>query len=139
MVKDTSTTRDTCAISVPHTIFPGPVQALHIQLGHLSRAQLNQILARHYYSPGHHQVVEDITKSCTQCISLKLLPKVPVPQHTTPRTGFAKRFSADVIKRAGQIVLVINEDLTNYTWTKLLEIRHPRCLRRLSRPHSFLF
>ena len=62
------------AISVPHIMFPGLIQALHLKLNHPSKLQLERVSSRYFYSPGHARIVAEVTDNCDVCASLKQLP-----------------------------------------------------------------
>ena len=49
------------AISVPHIMFPGLIQALHLKLNHPSKLQLERISSRYFYTPGHARIVAEVT------------------------------------------------------------------------------
>ena len=101
-------------ISVPHRLFGGLCQALHLRFSHPSKAQLSQIISRHYYSPGFQAVINETVDQCSQCLSLKTLPKVLKEFTTTPLGLVGEKFSSDVMMRAGQKFLVTAEDLSGY-------------------------
>ena len=59
------------AISIPHALFPGLANALHIRLDHPSKAQLGGLLSRYFYSPGWRAIVDSVSDNCHQCVALK--------------------------------------------------------------------
>ena len=93
-------------IAVPQKLFPGLANALHVKTSHLSKAQLTKLLARHFYSPGQTKVISDISDHCYTCLSLRKLPKQLFPEVTTTTDGFGSNFSADVIVRLKQKILL---------------------------------
>ena len=94
------------AISVPHIMFPGLIQALHLKLSHPSKLQLQRLSSRYFYSPGHDRIVEEITDNCDVCASLKQLPPEIFSESSTENKMFGAKFSADVIQRDGQKILL---------------------------------
>ena len=64
------------AISVPHVIFPGLVNAIHIRMDHPSKAQLCNVVSRFFYAPGWKAMTEQVSDNCHQCAALRILPKV---------------------------------------------------------------
>ena len=102
-------------ISVPPALFPGVANALHLQLDHPSRAQLANLLARYFYSPGWKNIIEEISDNCLQCASLRKLPKVLIEDTTTISSSLASNFSADVIERCQPRILIVRENLSQYT------------------------
>lgn len=51
---------------------------------------------------------------------MKILPKFTPTPTTTPPKGFATQFACDVMERAGQKIVVLRENVTQYTWTKII-------------------
>ena len=74
------------AISVPTALYPGLIHALHRKLNHPSKAQLTKLIARYFYSPGYHRVVEEVTNACEMCMAIKQLPKEIFTETTGTRT-----------------------------------------------------
>ena len=108
------------AISIPYGMFPGLVHTLHIRLNHPSKTQLSQLIQRYFYTPGHQRIVNEVSDSCFQCCSLKPLPGVLIRDSTTRVESCGTNFSADVMEREGQKVLLVRESLTCFTWARLI-------------------
>ena len=121
MVKAKAGNHDVWAISVPHAIFPGLAMAMHLRFNHASKSQLTQLMSRYFYTPGFAQTISDLIDECSQCKSVKTLPKVLLQDTTTIPNGFATNFAADVIERAGQRVLVVTESLTGWIEARLID------------------
>ena len=115
-----STESDTWAYSVPHTLYPGLAQAIHIRLSHPSKSQLANIMSRYFYSPGYLRIIDEISDNCTNCQSLKILPKVLLRNDSSEIKQFASRFSADILERCSQRVMVVREELTQMMLTELI-------------------
>ena len=96
------------------------LHALHIKLNHPSKTQLQRLISRHFYCAGQARIIEEITSSCTLCASLKELPKELISQSTTKTSTFAANFSADVIKKDGQLIFLCREKLSQLTSTRLI-------------------
>ena len=109
------------AVSVPTTLFPGLMHALHFKLNHPSKTQLTKLAARHFYTPGYQSIIEQVTDSCETCASLKQLPKEIFSESTGDIEGFGTNFSADVIERNSQQILIVREKLSSFTFTKFIE------------------
>ena len=101
-------------ISVPPSIFPGLLNALHIRLDHPSKGQLSNLVARYFYTPGWKALVEEISDNCHQCAALKQLPKVLLESTFSQPTHIAAEFAADVIERNNQKILIAKEKLSQY-------------------------
>ena len=108
------------AISVPAQFFPGLVHALHIKLSHPSRAQLQRLISRYFYCAGPSRILEEVVSSCTLCVSLKNLPKELFSQSTILNPVFGANFSADVIKKDGQLIFLCREKLSQLTSTRFI-------------------
>ena len=108
------------AISVPASFFPGLVHALHIKLSHPSRAQMQRLVNRFFYCAGHSRIIEEIFASCTICAALKEIPKELFSQSTVQNSVFGANFSADVIKKDGQLIFLCREKLSQLTSTRFI-------------------
>ena len=98
-------------VVVPPTYLDSVLIVLHIKLNHPTQYQLKQVFERHFFSPKLEPALLILYESCFICISLEKFPKeletfnpTLFPDH--PGT----HFNVDVIKRAGQLILV-NIDL----------------------------
>ena len=111
---------ETRAISVPHIFFPGLVQSLHIKLQHPSKAQMQRLMSRYFYCPGHTRIINDVVSNCDLCRSLQTLPKELFSESTEYNPIFGKNYSADVIKKDGQLIFVCREKLSQFTSTKFI-------------------
>ena len=115
MVKAPSGHYDGFVISIPHHLYGGVVQALHLSLNHPSKGQLTSLVSRYFYSPGWQKTVAEISDNCHQCSALRELPKVLLQDTSTLNTGFGTEASADVIERHHQKILVVREKLSQFT------------------------
>ena len=108
------------AISVPANFYPGLVHALHLKLNHPSKTQMQRLMSRHFYCSGQARIIEEITSACTLCASLKELPRELFTQSTKENPIFGANFSADVIKKDGQLVFLCREKLSQFTFTRII-------------------
>ena len=108
------------AISVPTTLFPGLIHALHYKLSHPSKLQLCKLISRHFYTPGYNRIIEEVSDACEMCCALKQLPKEMFSESTGHIAGFGTNFSADVIERNSQQILIVREKLSSFTFTKFV-------------------
>ena len=102
-------------IYCPKSISSGLILALHLLFNHASKSQLKKLFGRYFYAPGSSTSVDAIVGNCALCNSLKKVPKELFSQSTSITTNPGKRFSADVMRRAGQKVLVVRDMLTSFT------------------------
>ena len=117
-------------ISIPPSLFPGLASALHIQLDHPSRPQLTNLLARYFYMPGWRSIVDEISEHCHQCAAIRKLPKVLLEDTSQSPVGLATDFAADVIERNSQKILVLRENLSQYTRATIIEDQTADTLRK---------
>ena len=103
-------------IIVPQFALPGLLTALHLYLGHPASTQLSKVFHKYFYAIKGDDAIHLVTSSCNQCMPLKKLPKEFFPQTSTvspDRPGC--QFSADVMCRAGQKVLVTRNIFSSFT------------------------
>ena len=124
-----STEEDSWAFSVPHSLYPGLTQALHIRLAHPSKTQLTSVMGKHFYSPGYMRIIEEITDNCLHCQSMKVLPKTLLKSESSEIKGFASRFSADILERSSQKVMVVREELSQFMLAELIPDQTSASLR----------
>lgn len=84
----------------------------------------------HFYDLDLEKAVETFTNTCHQCASLLKTPKVRIEQSSSdPPETVGSAFAADVLKRERQLVLVIRECVTYFTFTKVIETERHQKLR----------
>ena len=114
-VKHDTNNRTVWATSIPFRLYPGLSQAIHLKFSHPSKNQQNQLMSRYFYCPGHQAIVENTVETCSQCLSMKTLPKVIQEHKASPVDTLGSRFSSDVMIRNGQKFLVTVEDQSSFT------------------------
>ena len=82
---------------------------------HASKTQLKKLFDRYFYSIGSSSTINEVVDDCNTCNSLKKLPKELLLQSTSVTNSVGKRFSADVMRRNGQKILVARDMLTSFT------------------------
>ena len=110
----------TKSISVPNNFFPGLVHALHLKLKHPSRAQMQRLVNRYFYCAGHTRIIDEVVSNCDLCRSLQELPRELFTESTSPTPMFGKNFSADIIKKDGQLIFICREKLSQFTSSKFI-------------------
>ena len=108
------------AVSIPTVFFPGLIHALHYKLNHPSKSQLTKLVARHFYTPGYQRIIDKVTEACETCLALKQLPKEIFSETTGDINGFGTNFSADIIERNQQHILIVREKLSSFTITRFI-------------------
>ena len=81
---------------------------------------MTKLVTRYFYTPGYHKIIDEVTDSCEMCLALKQLPKEAFSETTGNIEGFGTNFSADVIERNKQNILIVREKLSAFTMTKLI-------------------
>ena len=117
------------AISVPHHLMSGLAFTLHVKLGHPSKGQLQALMSRYFWCPGHSQIIQMVTENCVQCRSVAQLPKEFQQDVTEATEEFGTRFAADVMERNTQRLFVIREKLSQLTWLTLIPDQTKSSLR----------
>ena len=108
------------AISVPYNFFPGLVNSLHIKLQHPSKAQMIKLISRYFYCSGQARIINDIVSNCELCRSLQELPKELFSESTEQTAVFGQNFSADILKKDGQLIFLCREKLSQFTTSKII-------------------
>lgn len=108
-------------IIVPETIIDGLLTAMHLKLHHPSRNQLRKVFDRKFFALNIDHHIENVTDSCASCKALRSLPK-EVPEFTSsePSQHPGTNFSADVLRRSRQFILIVRENFSSYTNACLL-------------------
>ena len=95
--------------------------ALHISLGHPAPSQLKKVFDRYFFAIKSSEVVDHVSVQCSQCSSLRKLPRQLCPQSGTvlaDRPG--TNFYADVMRRATQKILVTRDTFSSFTNVMLI-------------------
>ena len=109
-------------IVVPRTLSNGLLTAVHLKLNHPSAYQLKQVIRRFFFMLDLDKIIEEITESCHHCASLRPVKHMLVDQSSEPPVaGVGVAFAADVLRRARQVIMVVRETVTSYTFTQLIE------------------
>ena len=117
-------------IVVPHAIANGLISAMHLQFGHPSCHQLNQVFDRYFYSIGSASSIKDVTNNCDMCNSLKRIPNELREQNSSPSpTTPGQRFSADIIRRCKQKIFATRDVFSSFTTATLVQDETASSLR----------
>ena len=117
-------------IVVPQDILAGLISALHLQLQHPSKSQLQKVFHRYFYALDSDSEIMHVTSQCHQCAALRTLPQ-EVNEFTTslqsPIPG--SQFACDVMRRSRQKIMVIRDTLTSYTMARIIPNEQANTLR----------
>ena len=108
-------------IVVPRAYLHGLLECLHIKLEHPSKSQLKKVFMRAFYSLDLDVALDELSKSCHPCFALSDMPNRFLEQSsTTSPTAIGSNYSADVVTRSGQKILLVREYISSYTVAKLI-------------------
>lgn len=108
-------------IVIPQGVLDGLLVALHLQLQHASKHQLKQIFNMGFYALDTDKAINRTVDSCHTCVSLKQVPSQFKNQSSTkPPDKIGSWYASDVIKREGQLILLVRENVSSLTQATLL-------------------
>ena len=117
-------------IVVPRSVLDGLLTAIHIRFNHPTQYQTKTLFNRHFFALGLDSALTAVSSACHHCTSLKTIPTELHPQSTSsPPDHIGVSFSMDVMKRYGQLVLLLRETVSSYTLTTIIESERHECLR----------
>ena len=113
--------RETNKIIIPPSILPTVLTSIHNRSNHPTRHQMAQLINRYFFTSGLENKLDELFDQCTICMATKQFPK-PNNRSTAPQppTTPGTHMNADVIKRAGQLILVTTDLYTNYVTSTLI-------------------
>ena len=117
-------------IVVPREILHGLVMALHLRLGHPSTNEMSKVFKRYFWAISMDEAISSCASSCHQCVSLKKTPRALVTQSTSdPPAAVAYQFAADVMRRNCQLILIVREYVSAFTWAMVIPSEKHQDLR----------
>ena len=122
IVKKSSAFVQSNLIVVPQSILDGMISALHLQFGHPSCSQLNQVFDRYFYAIRSSNAIKALTDNCGLCNSLKRIPNELREQTSSPLpSGPGQQFSADIIRRCRQKIFATRDVFSSFTTATLVQ------------------
>ena len=113
---DNRTMRHSDRIVVPQSFLMSILSLIHIRISHPKTHQLQAVFEKYFFSIGVLEACKELRQSCDICIGLDKLPREMeeydpklAPSH--PGT----HMNADVIRRAGQKILINTDLFSGYT------------------------
>ena len=108
--------RETTKVFVPPDFLPAILTIMHMRLDHPLPSQLVRIFERYFIAFNVRGTVAKISEECSLCCACKKFPRQldtfsPSPSPDHPGT----HMNADVLKRAGQLILVNTDRFSNFT------------------------
>ena len=108
--------KSTQRIVVPVYVCDGLLEAMHIQLRHPSKHQLKAVFCRAFFALDLEKLVKRTVESCHTCAALQKVPARFHEQSTSlPPEKVGVKFSADVMKRYNQCILLLREDISSFS------------------------
>ena len=107
-------------IVVPRQYIHGLLVSIHLKLLHPSKMQLKKVFSRAFYALDIDKAVQEVGQSCHTCVSLQSMPTTFLEQSTTIPEFIGSDLAADIIKRAGQLILVVRENISAFTVAKFV-------------------
>ena len=118
-------------IVIPRNVIDGLLTALHLKLSHPGKHQLKEIFSRAFFGLDIDKAVERTTSGCHMCASLQKIPTMFKHQSTSiPPDVIGRSYSADVLKRELQLILVIRENVSSLTDATLINDEKGISLKR---------
>ena len=118
-------------ITVPCQIIDGPLTALYIKLDHPSCHQLKLAACRNFYALDMEETLDRVSKACYTCAALRKIPHFMNEQstsQTSPGT-IGTSFTADVIRRHQQLIIVICKTMISFTSASFIADERKETLR----------
>ena len=90
-------------------------------MGHPTRSQFKKLWDRYFFAIYADELIDNCTKSCSLCTSLQTMPKELFEQSTSLMpTVIGSSFSADVIKREKQKILVLLDKFSSFVVAQII-------------------
>ena len=116
-------------ILVPREIVPGLLTSIHLQTVHPTPYQLKQVFLRNFACLDTDRYIRENCENCYTCASLKSLPKHINEFSTSDRSDHVgQEYACDVMRRAGQCILVSREGVSSYTTAVIVPSERSECL-----------
>ena len=116
-------------IVVPRHVVSGLLTALHIQLKHPSKLQLKKVFNIGFYALDSESEINHVVDGCYTCASLKNVPAQFKEQSTSVPDKIGASYAGDVVKREGQLVFLLRENISAYTEGTFLQSESSDSLR----------
>ena len=118
-------------IVVPLNLLHGLVTSLHLSLNHPTIHQLTNVFNRCYYSLNVSDCISSVSKACSQCQSLETIPsELHAQSSSLPPTAPLYEYSADVMRRCKQCLLVVRDTFSSFTKASLMKDEQHGTLRQ---------
>ena len=113
--------RESHRIVVPKPFVPAILSMIHLKGNHPSRFQSEKIFQKYFYSPGLKEQLDLLYEQCFLCNAVKKIPQLQTDLHTTrPPEQPGTHMNVDIIKRAGQLIMVNVDLFSKFVTTTLV-------------------
>ena len=117
-------------IVVPSSVIDGLLTALHYRFCHPSAYQMKKLASRYFFALNMDHSIQAVNATCHHCASLKKVsPHLQEQTTSEPPEHIGVSFAADVVKRYRQLILVLRDTTSSFTWSMLIDSEKHDCLR----------
>ena len=114
--------RETDKIVIPPSFLPTVLNTVHHKANHPTKHQMLQIVNRYFFTSGLEHRLNEMLAQCSLCTSLKKFPTSATrTTEYAPPTTPGTHMNSDVIRRAGQCILVTVDLFTSYTTSTIIK------------------
>ena len=107
-------------IVVPREYLHGLLVSLHLRLSHPTKLQLKKVFSRAFFALDADKALTEVNLKCHVCTSLQNMPTTFLEQSTSLPAFIGSNFGADILKRCGQLILILRENISAYTVGKFV-------------------
>jgi hypothetical protein len=109
-------TRD--RIVVPRSVLHGLLTAIHLRLDHPTKHQMKQLVSKYFFALSLDAAIQTVVDNCHHCAALKKVPTYTKPQTSSaPPHSVGSQYAADIMRRDKQLILVVRETVSSFTFT----------------------
>ena len=108
-------------IVIPRMYLHGLLTCLHLKLNHPSKLQMRKVFDRAFFALEIDVAIQEVCNNCHTCLALRDMPCTFMEQSTSPPKFIGSNFSVDILKRSGQCILVLRENVTSFTMAKIVK------------------
>ena len=109
-------------IAIPQNLLCGLINTFYIKLDHPSKTQFKKVWHRYFFALDADKLIDECTQFCHACNSFKQIPNKLFKLSTSkiPKI-LEEEFFADILRRAGQSILVVKEVLSLFTTAAIVK------------------
>ena len=117
-------------IAIPQNLLCGLINTFYIKLNHPSKTQFKRVWHRYFFALDADKLIDECTQFSHSCNSFKQIPNKLFKQSTSkiPRI-LGVKFFADILRKAGQSILVVKEVLSSFTTAAIVKNQKAETLK----------